>query len=121
MRCNFIKTNQEQCEANAIHDSKFCFSHDPNMEEAKRIATTKGGQSPKKNYDPLPPIEITGSKDIVRLLVTTISEVRQGQVDIRVANCIGFLAGHLIRAFEVGEVNEKLEIFNGLIIERKKR
>ena len=121
MQCIFIKTDGGQCGANAINDSRFCFSHDPNMEEAKRIATTKGGQSPKKNYDPLPPIEIAGSKDIVRLLVTTISEVRQGQVDIRVANCIGFLAGHLIRAFEVGEVNEKLEIFNGLIIERKKR
>ena len=121
MQCNFIKENNEQCQANAISDSKFCFSHDPNMEEAKRIATTRGGMAPKKNYDPLPPIKIDDSKDIVRLLVTTISEVRQGEIDIRVANCVGFLAGHLIKAFEIGEVNEKLELFNSLIIERKRR
>lgn len=119
MQCTFIKENNEQCQANAITDSDFCFSHDPNMEEAKIIATTKGGQSPKRNYNPLPPIEIAGSKDIIRLLVTTIGEVRQGEIDIRVANCVGFLAGHLIRAFEIGEVNEKLELFNSLIIERK--
>ena len=121
MQCTSIKENDEQCQANAINDSSFCFSHDPNMEESKRIATTRGGMAPKKNYDPLPPIKIDDSKDIIRLLVTTIGEVRQGAIDIRVANCVGFLAGHLIKAFEIGELNEKLELFNSLIIERKRR
>ena len=121
MQCISIKKEGEQCEANAITDSDFCFSHDPSMEEAKKIATAKGGKSPKKNYDPLPPIEVSSSKDVIRLLATTITEVRQGEIDLRVANCIGYLAGHLIKAFEVGEVNEKLELFNSIIIERKTR
>ena len=121
MRCIFIKADSEQCGANAINDSEFCFSHDPDMEEAKRLATTKGGKSPKKNYNPLSPIEIEGSKDVVRLLVTTIGEVRQGEIDLRVANCVGFLAGHLLKALELGEVDEKLELISSLIIQRKKR
>ena len=121
MQCIFIKTDGRQCQANSINDSEFCFSHDPDMEEAKRLATTKGGKSPKKNYNPLSPIEIEGSKDVVRLLVTTIGEVRQGEIDLRVANCVGFLAGHLLKALELGEVDEKLELISSLIIQRKKR
>ena len=121
MKCNFIKENNEQCEANAMKNSEFCFTHNPDTQELRQAAVSLGGKTPKKNYDPLPPVEINNGKDVVNLLVTTINEVRAGTIELRVANCIGYLSGHLIKAFEVGDITEKLELINSLIIQRKIR
>ena len=45
---------------------------------------------------------------MVNLLSTTISEVRAGSVELRVANCIGYLSGHLIKAFEVANLEDRI-------------
>ena len=108
MQCQFIKSNQNQCKANAMRDSEFCFTHNPKAEEAKRAAVIKGGESPKKNYNPLRPIKLNSNKSVVNLLATTINEVRQGEIDLRVANCIGYLSRHLIKALETANLEERI-------------
>lgn len=109
MQCKFIKPNRERCKANAIENSDFCFSHNPEMREAKRKAVIKGGKSPKKNYNPLEPIEIKNNKDVVKLISQVINEVRQGKIEIRVANCIFYGAGQLIKALEIANLEERVE------------
>ncbi|MEK7617590.1 MAG: hypothetical protein AAB410_00420 [Patescibacteria group bacterium] len=118
MICTFIKPDQEQCQANAMTDSVYCFSHNPEMREEKKMAVTKGGLSPKKNYTPLPPIELTDSKSVVNLLVATIGQVRAGTVELRVANCIGFLASHLIKALELSDLENRVKEIERLTLER---
>jgi len=119
MQCQFIKSDDAQCEANSLKNSEFCFTHNPETKEAKQLAVIKGGKSPKKNYDPLTPVEISGSKSVVNLLAITINEVRQGEIDLRVANCIGYLSGHLIKALEVSEIENRIETIEQVILERK--
>lgn len=109
MICNYIKSNSSQCEANAMTNSTLCFTHNPEMETERQIAVRKGGSSPKKNYDSLPVLTITDSKSVVSLLITTINEVRAGEVDIRVANCIGYLSGALIKAFEISDLEQRVQ------------
>lgn len=121
MRCNFIKENSDQCEANSMKDSEFCFTHNPETQELRQVAASRGGKSPKKNFNPLTPVEINDIRDVTRLLATVINEVREGKIDLRVANCVGYLSGHLIKSLEAGEINEKLELINGIILERKAR
>ena len=104
-----------------MKNSEFCFTHNPDTRELREAAVSLGGKTPKKNLNPLPPVEINSSKDVIRLLVTTINEVRSGVIDLRVANCVGYLSGHLIKAFEVGDITEKIELINSLIIERRIR
>ncbi|KKQ35288.1 MAG: hypothetical protein US50_C0019G0010 [Candidatus Nomurabacteria bacterium GW2011_GWB1_37_5] len=118
-QCQFIKQNNEKCEANAMTDKGYCFTHNPETKGAKQLAVIKGGKSPKKNYNPLSPIEISDSRSVVNLLATTINEVRQGKADLRVANCIGYLAGHLIKALEVSELEGRLETVEKVILERR--
>ena len=118
MQCKFIKQDNNQCEANAMQGNEFCFTHNPEVSEAKHQAVVKGGSSPKKNYNPLPPIEISDSKSVVNLLATTINEVRQGTIDLRVANCVGYLAGHLIKALEVSDLEKRIEGIEKTIKER---
>ncbi len=107
-KCVFVKSDGEACQANTIKESEFCFSHDPNMIEEKIAAVSKGGSSPRRNYSPLVEIKIEHVKDVVNLLSTTISEVRAGSVELRVANCIGYLSGHLIKALGLADLEERI-------------
>jgi hypothetical protein len=107
-KCKFIKSDGQECRANPMKDSEFCFTHNPDTEEERMYAVSKGGSSPRKAREPLPELKIEDAKDVVRLLSTTITEVRAGSVELRVANCIGYLSGHLIKAFEVSTLEERI-------------
>jgi hypothetical protein len=51
---------------------------------------------------------IGGVGDVCVLLAKTINDVRTGRLDPKLANCVGYLSGILVRAFEVGELEERL-------------
>lgn len=121
MQCAFIKSNNEICEANAMHENEFCFLHNPLISaEEKRNMQKRGGESKHLTVlEPLPPIIITQSKDVVSLLTDTINRVRSGELDTRVANCLGVLSGHLLKAFEVAELENRLESIERVILERR--
>ena len=106
--CQFKKQDGQECRANPMKDSEFCFTHNPDTEEEKMLATSKGGRAPRKAYEPLPELTIENTKDVVNLLSTTILEVRAGSIELRVANCIGYLSGHLIKAFEISDLEERI-------------
>lgn len=118
--CKFIKTGGEKCEAWAMTDSDFCFTHNPEMEEAKKEAVIKGGQSPKKNFNPLPPVNIESNKDVVKLVSQVINEVRQGIIDVRVANCLFYGSGMLIKAFEITDLEGRVESLEEILNEIEK-
>ncbi len=109
MLCKAMKPTNKLCEANAMIDSEFCFTHNPEMQEAKKAAILKGGLASKRNINPLPAFEISDNKSVVGLLAQVINEVREGRIDLRVANCIGYLSGHLMKAMEIAELEERVE------------
>ena len=101
-----------------MRDSQFCFTHNPETKKAKKEAVIRGGKSPKRNRNPLLPVELTDSKSVASLLARTINEVRVGEIDLRVANCVGYLAGHLIKALEVSDLEKRIEGIEKTIKER---
>jgi len=52
------------------------------------------------------PLRTTG--DVSRLLAESINQVRRGQLDVRAANTVGFLAGILLKALEQSRVEDGL-------------
>lgn len=120
-KCQFIKQDGTNCEAWAMQDSIYCFLHNPDIsDEEKREIQSRGGQANKiKVLEPLPPIKINQGRDIVLLLEDAINKVRAGEIDLKVANCIGYLAGHLIKAFEVAELQNRVDTIERLVLERK--
>lgn len=118
-KCQHSKEGGERCEAWAMTDSEFCFRHNPETKEERALASARGGMTPKKNGHPLPPIEIGKPQDVVLLLADTINKVRAGEMDTRVANCLGVLSGHLIKAMEVSELEGRVETIERVILERK--
>ena len=123
MKCQFIKENGENCDANAMKNSKFCYLHNPEIseEEKKQIQSLGGKNRALIISNPLPPIEIKKSKDVITLLTDTINCVRLGEIDIKTANCLGVLSGHLIKAFEVSDIDKRVEKIEEVILERKKK
>jgi len=123
MKCNHIKENGETCEAYAVKDSEFCYFHNPDIsDEEKKEAQTNGGANRALTLkEPLPVLPIANQDDAVLLVADTINRVRAGKLDIRTANCLGFLADKLLKALEASQTNDKLEKIERLLTQRQKR
>ena len=122
MKCNHTKENGETCEAYAIKDSEFCYFHNPDIsDEDKREAQSNGGKTKALTLkEPLPELVLGKASDAVLLIADTISRVRAGTLDIRTANCLGFLSDKLLKAFEVSQLNSRVEIIER-VIQKKTR
>lgn len=120
MRCQFTKQNGERCQADAMTGSRYCYLHNPDIsEEEKKQNQAKGGRGNLvKVKEPLPPIKISTPYDVVIFLTETINQVRSGKLDVRVANALAYLAGHLIKALEVSEVDKRVSTIERIILER---
>lgn len=119
-KCKHILDNGERCKAYALTDKEYCFSHDPESKEAKAIAVRNGGLvKPIRIETALAEVIIKTPKDVVTVLSKTISEVRDGSLPPQIANTIGFLSGHLLKAFEQAELADKIEEINGVLTSRK--
>ena len=123
MQCSFIKPDGTQCNANAMSGLDYCYTHNPDISnDEKREARQRGGQNRAVAIsEPLPPLAIVEPNDAVLLIVDTINRVRAGELDIRVANCLGFLTDKLLKAFEVSKLNDRVEIIERVILEKKTR
>ncbi len=119
--CIFIKPNGKSCNAWAMTDSDFCFTHNPETKKQKKTAVSKGGKANKKNYSPLEAIEIKDNGDVVKLIATTINEVRQGLTDVRIANCIFYGSGQLIKALEIANLEERVVEIEKVILEHNQK
>lgn len=118
MKCKFIKPNGKQCNANAMIGSKFCFSHNPKSKKDKLAAVIKGGSSLRKNHALLPPVDLNNPRDVANLLAKAINETRSGLLQLKIANSIGYLSGHLIKALEVADLEERLSKLEKSILQQ---
>lgn len=116
MTCKQTMTNGELCKANAMTGSDYCFTHNPETREQVKEAGKKGGQV--CHYDKglvrAETIDIlTDNKMVIYLLADTINRVRKvrpdGSIDIRTANCIGFLTSKLLEAQQVLDTDLRLD------------
>jgi len=120
-KCNHILDNGERCKAFALKEKDYCFSHDPESREEKALAVRKGGLvKPIRINGELAVIqEIETPEDITKVLGQTIREVREGKIPPQMANTIGFLSGHFLRAYEVIETERKIDQIEAVLGDRK--
>jgi hypothetical protein len=121
MKCTHLKENGQKCGAWAMRGAEFCFLHNPAIpDEEKRKAQALGGAVRAVAVkEPMTPMLIEKPSDTVALLADTVHRVRAGTLDIRIANCIGVLCGHLIKAFETAQQGERLEYIEKVILEKR--
>jgi hypothetical protein len=55
-----------------------------------------------------PDCNLKNAADVIALLGTTINQVRRGQVDPRIGNSVGYLSTVLLKAQELGSIEQRL-------------
>jgi len=116
MQCKHIKDSGEQCRASAM-DNGYCYLHNPDIpEEEKQLARIRGGENNAVLIGELmEESKVRTSEDIVILMESVINKVKQGVLDIRVANTIGYLAGVSQKAIKEVEVEDRLKRIEDLV------
>ena len=111
-QCHHIKSDRSRCRANARHGSIYCFFHDPDSSIARDTARKNGGRERSRRAAVLPADtpnrSLASASDVTALLAETINQVRRGEVDPRISNAIGYLAGILLKAREDDEIEQRL-------------
>lgn len=122
MKCIYKKDNGERCNADAMNGSEYCYWHSPEISpEERREAQARGGQAGKiKVKEPLEPIKIDTTKDVLTLITDSINRIRNGTMDVKLGNTLGYLAGTAIKALEISELERRLETIEKHLTEQEK-
>lgn len=118
--CTGTSANGVPCRATPQSGSDFCFLHDPHKADEQRRARQAGGntRAAKVLSAETPAKNIKTVADVSGLLSDTIHQVRTGALDPKVANCVGYLSGILLKAIEVGEIEERLAAMEAVVGQR---
>jgi hypothetical protein len=118
-QCGHIKPGGSRCRANARNGSQYCFFHDPNSAVAREAARKNGGRERSRKAAVLPANTpdrpLTNAADVTGLLAETINQVRRGEIDPRISNAVGYLAGILLKAKERDELEQRLARLESII------
>src|SRR6266849_3864932 len=110
-RCCHQNNDGTHCQAHPQHDSQYCFFHDPDPAAQQKTAEARraGGvirsrgieaEAPPILPPNLPLLSLKTPAAVAGLYEETINQVRQGQIDLRAANTIGYLATMLLTALD---------------------
>lgn len=121
MKCKHTNKEGQPCKANAMTGQEYCYFHNPAIsKDEKRLAQTRGGANRGLTViEPSEPMQLETAKDVRTLLADTINRVRAKRLDVRIANCLGILSGHLIKAIETDSIEDRVEKIERVILERK--
>ena len=100
--------------------SEYCFTHNPDTQIEKHLAVVKGGLASKRVKLDLKPLSIKTPQEVGKLLEDTINGVRSGEIPPNIANTIGYLAGHALKAIEETNLDQRIEFVESILLERKK-
>ena len=110
-KCKYRKGNRH-CKNHALTGDEFCFFHSPKKAKERAQAQRKGGKkalAEKKRVLGESNIEIKNTADVVKLLNETINQVRTGEIEVKIANAVGYLSGICLKALEQGDIEKRLE------------
>ncbi len=103
-------------------NSDFCFFHDPKNRKDQQAARREGGLArlkPRKTVA-LPAkaadVKLETASDVSRLLSETISQVRRGEIDVRITNSVGYLANIILKAKEQADIENRLKELERVVL-----
>jgi hypothetical protein len=121
-KCKAKKPDGTPCGAYAMRGNEFCYLHNPSItDEKKNASRAKGGanRALMTVEKALPAMPLETPHDAVYLIADTISRVRAGELDIKIANCIGVLSGQLIKALELAQLKDKVAYIERVVMTKR--
>ena len=124
--CAAIKPNGARCRASAMEGYAYCYNHNPEFADERRLNASKGGKQGGRGRPARPGAE--GLQDIKDLLADLTSMVLSGEVTRDVAIAANQLLNTTLRALklerkwkEVLDLEARLEAVEGVLKDRKGR
>lgn len=112
MQCQHKKRDCTRCRANALPGKTRCLFHDPDRAGQRAAGRRRGGISRSRPAATLPAdtpdLQLKSVADVVVALGLTINQVRSGRLAVNVGNCLGVLAGVLLKAIEGSDLEQRL-------------
>lgn len=120
-QCAFVKKDGVRCGGYPVEESVYCINHETRMQEKKLEAVRSGGAatSYEKLELALPAMVINAPADVVGAAVQIVNEVRAGQLPPKVASTIGYLLGVVLKAYEVSNLDQRVEMIESVLVERR--
>lgn len=109
MKCKKILINDRQCLAFARKNKELCFRHDPTSNEARMVASSKGGQNRALQGVYGVPIKLETPEDVKKFLSKVINAVWAEGVPVPVGSSMGFLTRCWLDAYEASDVVKRLD------------
>src|SRR5260370_6870445 len=106
-RCCHKRSDGTECKAHPRTGKQYCFFHDPASQKQSAAARRAGGVSrgyKAKEVLKLPPnlpaLPLQDTSGVVEMFRETVNHFRQGEMDLRSANCIRNFGLAMLRGFE---------------------
>jgi hypothetical protein len=112
-RCAGQNKKGGACQAAPRRGSEFCFLHDPATAQDAARARRQGGKKRCEKRPSATPangidMRLDTVEDVVKLLAASINQVRRGELDVKQANAVGYLAGHLLKGLQGTELEKRI-------------
>jgi hypothetical protein len=124
--CAAIKPDGARCRARAMEGCDYCYNHNPEFADERRLNASKGGKQGGRGRPARPGAE--GLQDIKDLLADLTSGVLSGTVTREVAIAANQLLNTSLRALELErkwkeilDLEARLEAVEGVLKDREKR
>ena len=112
-RCKATRRDGRPCGAYAVEGSDFCYWHDPALTDERRANSARGGHA--RHGRKLgttgggEPVTLESVADVLPLLARELAAVLSLEKSVSRARAVGYLAGVVIKAFEVSDLQERVE------------
>lgn len=110
MKCQFIKSDKAQCQANALVGKNFCFRHSPDTKIVRELASSKGGQNRSLQGVYGASVRLTSAKDAQDFLGQVINSVWTGKVPMKLGSSMGFLVRCWLDTYNEVEIERRLDV-----------
>ncbi len=121
-RCQGTRADGEPCGMAPMADSDFCWAHDPSNAEAAAEARRMGGLRHRRegtvagayHFDGLGTVQ-----DIRRLVEIAVYDTLGMDHSIQRSRTLAYLAQTALKSLEVGEVQDRLQVLEELVLGRR--
>ena len=99
------------------------FFHDPAKAAERAAAQRAGGANNRASTLPAdtPEFAVGTAVEVVSLLGETINQVRTGMLDPKVANCIGYLSGIVLKGLDQGDLQRRIEALENVVDHQRRK
>jgi hypothetical protein len=121
-RCKGTRTDGQPCGMAPLVDSDYCWTHDPANADAAAEARRVGGLRRKKEGTVAGAFNFGGLdnvQDIRRLIEIAILDMLTLENSIQRGRVLAYLGQVALKALEVGEVQDRLQTLEELVLARR--